>query len=214
MPNRWCSTFTMGARQLVVQEAFEITWCLAGSYMCSLTPSTTVTSALVAGAEMRTFLTLPRRCACARVASVNLPVDSTTTWTSSAGQSIAAGSGVAKTLMDWAPTHRVSPSARTSWAQGPSVESYCNRCARVGVSVRSFTATNSIAGWLRPARRTFLPMRPKPLIPTLIAIRDISLHVVIRNQRRQPYGCPSMGSGGQGPHTGLLPTWYDGMRQA
>src|SRR5262249_8515526 len=176
--------------------------------------STTVTSALVAGAEMRTFLTLPRRCACARVASVNLPVDSTTTWTSSPGQSIAAGSGVAKTLMDCVPMRRVSPSARTSWAQGPSVESYCNRCARVCVFVRSFSATNSMAGWLRPARRTFLPMRPKPLIPTLIAIRNFSLHVVIRNQRGQPYGCPSMGSGGQGPHTRLLPRYCDGMLRA
>ena len=32
------STCTTGARQLVVQEAFETMWCLAGSYSPSLTP--------------------------------------------------------------------------------------------------------------------------------------------------------------------------------
>ena len=33
MPNLSCSTFTTGARQLVVQEALEMMLCLAGSYM-------------------------------------------------------------------------------------------------------------------------------------------------------------------------------------
>src|SRR5262249_49037240 len=175
IPNCGCSTCTTGARQLVVQEAFDSTWCLVGSYMWAFTPSTTVRSSCVAGAEMMTFFTLPRRWALALVASVNLPVASTTTWTSSADQSISAGSLVAKSLIDWAPMLMWSSWARTSWAQGPNVESYFNRCARVFASVRSFTATNSIAGLLMPARNTFLPMRPQPLIPTLIAIRDISL---------------------------------------
>ena len=49
MPNFSCSTFTTGARQLVVQDAFEMTLCLAGSYMSSFTPSTMVTSSFFAG---------------------------------------------------------------------------------------------------------------------------------------------------------------------
>ena len=32
MPNCWCSTFTTGARQFVVQEAFEMIWCFADGY--------------------------------------------------------------------------------------------------------------------------------------------------------------------------------------
>ena len=51
----------MGARQLVVQEALETTSCLEASYFSLLTPMTNigiflVSSALLAGAEMMTFL--------------------------------------------------------------------------------------------------------------------------------------------------------------
>src|ERR1035441_8406711 len=97
MPNLSCSTFTTGARQLVVQEAFDMTWCLAGSYALSFTPNTSVTSSFLAVAEMMTFFTVPRRCFTASCASVNLPVDSTTTWTPSELQSSCAGSLMANT---------------------------------------------------------------------------------------------------------------------
>ena len=50
------STWTTGARQLVVQLAFEMMLCLAGSYLSSFTPSTMVMSSFLAGAEMMTFL--------------------------------------------------------------------------------------------------------------------------------------------------------------
>src|SRR4051794_12543704 len=56
------TTLVMGARQLVVQLAFEMMWCFAGSYLFSFTPSTMVMSSLVAGAEMMTFFTGPRMC--------------------------------------------------------------------------------------------------------------------------------------------------------
>jgi len=78
MPQCSSITFTTGARQLVVQLAFEMMWCFAGSYFPSFTPSTSVTSSLVAGAEMMTFLTVDPRCALAFSASVKWPVDSTT----------------------------------------------------------------------------------------------------------------------------------------
>ncbi len=61
MPKVSLRTLTTGARQLVVQLAFDMTLCFAASYLSSLTPRTTVMSSLVAGAEMMTFLTvLPR----------------------------------------------------------------------------------------------------------------------------------------------------------
>ena len=53
------ATLAAGARPLVVQEAFDMTWCLAGSYLSSLTPSTTVRSSPSAGDEMITFLAPP-----------------------------------------------------------------------------------------------------------------------------------------------------------
>src|SRR5688572_13519872 len=49
-------TWATGARQLVVQLAFEMMWCLAGSYFVWLTPMTMVMSSSFAGAEMITFL--------------------------------------------------------------------------------------------------------------------------------------------------------------
>ena len=58
MPKVSLRTLTTGARQLVVQLAFEMTLCLAASYLFSLTPRTMVMSSLVAGAEMMTFLTV------------------------------------------------------------------------------------------------------------------------------------------------------------
>ena len=54
--------FTNGARQLVVQEAFDITVCSA-FITSSFTPNTTVASISSApGAEIRTFFAPPSRC--------------------------------------------------------------------------------------------------------------------------------------------------------
>ena len=54
-PNVSCSTFTIGARQLVVQLAFEMHLCAAVNWL-SFTPSTQVKSGLsFAGAERMTF---------------------------------------------------------------------------------------------------------------------------------------------------------------
>src|SRR5438034_4685993 len=87
-----CTTLATGARQLVVQEAFEMTLCLAGSYLSSLTPSTTVMSSFLAGAVMITFFTVPLRCFFACSASVNSPVDSSTISAPKDGQSTSTGS--------------------------------------------------------------------------------------------------------------------------
>ena len=65
IPKASFSTFASGATQFVVHDAFEITWCAAGSYISSLTPSTSVTSGSVAGAEMTTFFAPASMCFCA-----------------------------------------------------------------------------------------------------------------------------------------------------
>ncbi len=53
-------TFARGARQLVVQEALDTMWSLAGLYFCSFTPMTYM-GASAEGAEMITFLAPPFR---------------------------------------------------------------------------------------------------------------------------------------------------------
>src|SRR5688500_7583270 len=64
----------------------------------------------------------------------------------------------------------VSPSAFTSSSRLPRIESYFSRWARVAASVMSFTATNSISLSWSAARRMLRPMRPKPLMPTRMAM--------------------------------------------
>ena len=62
MPKLSCSTLASGARQLVVQEAFEMTWWASASYSSSLTPMQTVMSGSFAGALMMTLRAPASRC--------------------------------------------------------------------------------------------------------------------------------------------------------
>ena len=68
------------------------------------------------------------------------------------------------------PRGSSSPSAFTSSGRLPRIESYFRRWASVGASVMSFTATNSSSLSWRAVRRMLRPMRPKPLMPTRIAM--------------------------------------------
>ena len=52
----------------------------------------------------------------------------------------------------------------------PRIESYFSRCASVAVSVRSLTATMSMSSNGSAARMMLRPIRPNPLIPTLMAM--------------------------------------------
>ena len=99
IPNFSSITLATGAKQFVVQDAIEITLCLAGSYSWSLTPKTIVLSSFEAGAEMITFLAPASMWAWALVASVKKPVDSTTTSTPRSFQGNCAGSFSAKNLI-------------------------------------------------------------------------------------------------------------------
>src|SRR3954454_873739 len=167
IPIASCRTRATGARQLVVQDAFEMMLWFSGSYASSLTPGTSVTSGSVAGAEMITFWAPASRCLAAASRLVNRPVDSITTSTPRSPHGRAAGSRSASTLTSRPSMLSASPSCSTVPAKWPYTESYLSRCASVAASVMSLTATISMsADDSCAARKTLRPMRPKPLIPT------------------------------------------------
>jgi hypothetical protein len=157
----------IGARQLVVQEAFEMTVCFEPSYRLSLTPITIVMSSFLAGAEMMTFLAPLSTCTLALLASVKKPVDSMTTSAPTSPHARVAGSRSANALKVLPPTVISSAVAFTSCGRRPRIESYLSRWASVALSVRSFTPTISMsAPDASTARKKFRPIRPKPLMPT------------------------------------------------
>ncbi len=90
-PKASSSTLTIGTKQFVVHEAFEMTRCVAGSKSPSLTPITKVASASDEGAEMMTNFAPAARCALAVSRVVKMPVDSITTSTSSSPHGRSAG---------------------------------------------------------------------------------------------------------------------------
>src|SRR5579863_3215515 len=127
-------------------------------------------SSFFAGAEMITFFTDPRKCFLASLASVKCPVDSITTCAPTESHGSAPGSLSLNTLMVLLSIVMLSGPALILFGRLPRIESYLRRCASVFGSVRSFTATNSRSGSFNDVRSTLRPMRPKPLMPTLIAI--------------------------------------------
>jgi hypothetical protein len=116
MPTVSFSTFATGARQFVVHDAFEMTSCDALSYVSKLTPSTTVASGPVAGAEMMTFFAPPARCLAASSRFVKKPVDSITTSTPRSPHGSAPGSRSASTFSSLPSTRR--PPSATSTVPG------------------------------------------------------------------------------------------------
>ena len=167
MPNSSCSALAIGARQLVVHEALEMTVCASPSYCSWLTPITTVMSSFEAGAEMITFFAPASTWARALVASVKKPVDSITTSAPTSAHLRLAGSRSAKAAISWSPTLMADSVEVTSVPSRPRIESNFSRWAREALSVRSLTATISMsASPACTARKKLRPIRPKPLIPT------------------------------------------------
>ena len=119
---------------------------------------------------MITFFTEPRMCFLASAASVKRPVDSSITCAPTDSHGSFAGSFSAKTLIVFPSTSMLSVPAEILFGKLPRMESYFRRWASVLGSVRSLTATKSRLESFREASSTFLPMRPKPLMPILIAM--------------------------------------------
>src|SRR3954468_18199893 len=170
MPSRSSITLASGARQLVVQDAFDTMFC-EPSYAPSFTPLTTVRSSPVAGAEMTTFLAPASRCLAAPSRLVKMPVDSTTTSTPRSFQGSSAGSRTARPLKPLPSTTISSSVEVTLYGSRPRIESYLSRWASVALSVMSFTATISMSLWpatrcASTARQKLRPIRPNPFTPT------------------------------------------------
>ena len=119
MPNWSWITLATGARQLVVQEALDRMWCLAGSYWSWLTPSTTVRSSSLAGAVMMTFFAPASMCAWHLGPVRKIPVDSMTTSTPYSAQGRPWGSRSAKFLIFQSPTTMTSPSTEAATGSLP-----------------------------------------------------------------------------------------------
>ena len=97
-PKASSNTLTIGARQLVVQLAFDKIVSVP-SITSSLTPKTIVLTSPVAGAEITTFFAPASMCILAFAASVKIPVLSKTTSTPMAPHGKALGSRSAKALI-------------------------------------------------------------------------------------------------------------------
>ena len=105
-------TFAKGAKQFVVQDAFEIIDIL-GSYLSLLTPITNI-GASFDGALIKTFLAPESKWACAFSKVVNTPEQSKTYSTPSAPQGILCGSNSLNTFIVFPFTTNLLFSALTS----------------------------------------------------------------------------------------------------
>ncbi len=149
-------------------------------------------SSPLAGAEMMTFDAPASTCLRASSADVNIPVDSTTTVAPTDAQGRSAGSLSAKTGIDVPSTTIAFSAASTGTSMRPRTESYFNRCASVVVSVRSLMPTISTsAPLLSRARKKLRPIRPNPLIPTLMVTQSPRIAVmVVPAGERHEIRCP------------------------
>merc|ERR1719313_1787466 len=171
MPNFSLMTLTRGARPLVVPEAQETTF-IEVWYSSAFTPITMVgVSASLAGAEMITFFAPPSTCFMQPSVVVKAPVDSQTYSTPTSFHGISVGSRVEDRVMGRPLTFR--PPSLTSIEPPPRVQ----RPWTVSCSSKYFMYSGDIGELMcfrmkssrsMAMRATWRPMRPKPLMPSLI----------------------------------------------
>ena len=172
MPKRSFTTLARGAKQLVVQEAAEMT-VLAGSYSSWFTPKTKVgVTSSFAGAVIMIFLAPPFMWAEEAAVVLNAPVDSMIYSAPQELHSILAGSlslniltGLPLTIRCWLPASIVP-------GKWPCTESYRAVYAIYSIlRLRRFMPQSSnLSGFWEMILNTVRPILPKPLMPTLIAI--------------------------------------------
>jgi len=121
MPNASCSTLAIGARQLVVHDAFE-TMVMSAVSDESLTPCTMVASAPSPGAEINTRLAPAVSSIEALSRAVKMPVHSIATSTPASGSLVGSRSAVIRigpqVLAPWVMV-MVSPSTTTAPGKRP-----------------------------------------------------------------------------------------------
>merc|ERR1719160_890426 len=168
IPNFSLMTLTRGARPLVVHEAQETTF-ISVLYSSWLTPTTMVgVSASLAGAEMMTFFAPPLVCFMQPSVVVKAPVDSQTYSTPALLHGISVGSRVDERVTSTPLIFRPFSVSSTVPSKRPWTEScsswYFIYSGDIGeLMCLRIKSSRSIA-----MRATWRPMRPKPLIPSLI----------------------------------------------
>ncbi len=122
-PKLSCNTLTIGARQFVVQLAFDIMLCLFLLYSFSFTPFTIVMSGSFDGDDIRTFFAPALMCCIAPALSVKNPVLSTTTSIFNSFHGSFVGSFSANTLIVLPLTIKFFSSHSTGYGDFPWTES-------------------------------------------------------------------------------------------
>merc|ERR1719515_92364 len=171
IPNFSLMTLTRGARPLVVHEAQETTF-ISVLYSSALTPMTMVgVSASLAGAEMITFFAPPSTCFMQPSVVVKAPVDSHTYSTPVSFHGISVGSRVPERVTSTPLILRplsvssILPPAllKRPWTESCSSWYFMYSGDMGELMCLRMKSSRSIA-----IRATWRPMRPKPLIPSLI----------------------------------------------
>merc|ERR1719343_1715939 len=200
MPNFSLMVLTIGARPLVVHEAHETTLMVAESYSAVFTPTTMVgVSASLAGADMITFFAPPSMCFIQPSVVVKAPVDSQTYETPAFVHGISVGSRVAERV-----------TGRPLILRPPSVSSTVplKRPWTVSCSSKYFIYSGDIGELMclrtKSSRSiailaTCRPMRPKPLIPSLIGASGF-----VELTGAGPLRCANSGPKGEDPITGCI----------
>merc|ERR1719321_1701957 len=172
MPNFSLMTFTRGARPLVVHEAHETTF-ISVLYSSVLTPTTMVgVSASLAGAEMITFFAPPSMCFRQPSVVVKAPVDSQTYSTPTSFHGISVGSRVDERVMGRPLTFRPVSDTSTEFPdprdQRPWTVSCSSKYFMYSGDMGELMCFRTKSSRSIAMRATWRPMRPKPLIPSLI----------------------------------------------
>merc|ERR1719375_2345548 len=168
MPNFSLMTFTSGARPLVVHEAQETTF-ISVLYSSVLTPTTIVgVSASLAGAEMITFFAPPSVCFRQPSVVVKAPVDSQTYSTPTLPHGISVGSRVAERVMGRPLTMRPSLVTSTVPLKRPWTVSCSSKYFMYSGDIGELMCLRTKSSRSIAMRATWRPMRPKPLMPSLI----------------------------------------------
>merc|ERR1719217_573738 len=169
MPNFSWIVLTIGARPLVVHDAQETTCIDAGSYSSWLTPTTRVgVSASLAGAEMITFLAPPTTCFMQPSVVVKAPVDSQTYSTPTLLHGISVGSRVDERVMGRPLTMRPSLVTSTVPSKRPWTVSCSSWYFMYSGDIGELMCLRTKSSRSIAMRATWRPMRPKPLMPSLI----------------------------------------------
>merc|ERR1719159_663010 len=168
IPNFSLMTFTSGARPLVVHEAQETTF-ISVLYSSALTPTTMVgVSASLAGAEIITFFAPPSTCFMQPSVVVKAPVDSQTYSTPVLLQGISVGSRVAERVIGRPLTLRPLSISSTVPSNRPWTVSCSSKYFMYSGDIGELMCLRTKSSRSIAMRATWRPMRPKPLMPSLI----------------------------------------------